>query len=62
MRRMAEKQILSDEVRRTLGVLLIEIQYQGAHIEVLRYKTSAAVIVPCDWYKRARQALAAIES
>jgi prevent-host-death family protein len=58
---MADKQVLSEEVRRNFGALLAEVQYQGAHVEIMRYKTPAAVIVPCDWYERARQALAATE-
>lgn len=56
---MADKQILSEEARRNFGALLGEVQYQGVHITVMRYKTPAAVIVPPDWYGRALQALAA---
>jgi prevent-host-death family protein len=59
---MADKQVLSEEVRRNFGAFLAEVQYQGAHVEIMRYKTPAAVIVPREWYERARQALAASES
>jgi len=56
---MADKQLLSEEARRNFGTLLGEVQYQGVHVTVMRYKTPAAVIVPPDWYEHARQALAA---
>ena len=58
---MADKQVLSEEVRRNFGAFLAEVQYQGAHVEIMRYKTPAAVIVPRDWYERARRALAAAD-
>ena len=57
--RMADKQLLSEEARRNFGAVLAEVQYQGAHVEIMRYKTRAAVIVPPDWYARAVEALAA---
>jgi PHD/YefM family antitoxin component YafN of YafNO toxin-antitoxin module len=56
---MADKQLLSEEARRNFGALLGEVQYQGVHVTVMRYKTPAAVIVPPDWYARAVEALAA---
>jgi hypothetical protein len=59
---MANRQVLSEEVRRNLGALIAEVQYQAAHLEIVRYRTMAAVIVPRDWYERAHLALAAIES
>jgi antitoxin (DNA-binding transcriptional repressor) of toxin-antitoxin stability system len=51
------KQVQSDEARRSLRVILNEVEHQGEHYEVLRYQTAAAVIVPVEWYENARAAL-----
>jgi prevent-host-death family protein len=59
---MANRQVLSEEARRNFGALLAEVQHQAAHVEIVRYRTRAAVIVPREWYERAHRALAATES
>jgi PHD/YefM family antitoxin component YafN of YafNO toxin-antitoxin module len=58
---MPDKQVLSEEARRNFSALAAEVQYQGVHVTVMRYKTPALVMVPPDWYERACQALAAAE-
>jgi len=54
---VADRLVLSDKARRSFRDLLNEVEHQGAHITVVRYKTPAAVVVPIGWYERAREAL-----
>ena len=54
---MENKQVPSDEVRRSLRVLLTEVEF-GAHVMITRWRIPSAVMVPIDWYEQARQALA----
>lgn len=44
------KQVGSDDARRDFRALLNDVEHQGEHITVMRYKTPAAVIVPVWWY------------
>jgi prevent-host-death family protein len=55
------KQVRSDEARRTFRELLNEVEHQGEHVEILRYQTPAAMLVPVEWYKQARRALESSE-
>jgi prevent-host-death family protein len=54
---MPDKQIRSDEARRNFSPLLDEVKHQDVHITVLRYDKPVAVIVPVEWYERARKKL-----
>jgi PHD/YefM family antitoxin component YafN of YafNO toxin-antitoxin module len=46
------------ELGRTgLHAILNEVEHQGEHVTVLRYDTPAAVIVPVEWYRQAKDAL-----
>lgn len=49
------RQVKSDDARRTFRELLNAVRYHGEHVEILRYKTPEAVIVPKDWYERAEE-------
>ena len=51
------KQYRSDHARRIFREVLNEVEYGGEHVEILRYTTPSAVIVPEGWYKRASAAL-----
>jgi antitoxin (DNA-binding transcriptional repressor) of toxin-antitoxin stability system len=51
------KQVRSDEARRTFRDILNDVEHQGEHVEILRYKTPAVVIVPIEWYVHAKAAL-----
>jgi prevent-host-death family protein len=46
--------VRSDEARRNFRTLLNAVEHEGEHVTVLRYNTPAAVIVPHEWYERAR--------
>jgi antitoxin (DNA-binding transcriptional repressor) of toxin-antitoxin stability system len=52
------KSVRSDEIRRALPGLLSEVEHQGEHVTVLRYRTPAAVIVPIGWHRQAQAILA----
>jgi prevent-host-death family protein len=54
---VADREVLSDEARRSFRDLLNEVEHQGAHITIVRYKTPSAVLVPVGWYEGAREAL-----
>ena len=56
---MADREVQASDARRDFSSLLDEVEHHGVHVKVLRYITPAAVIVPPDWYERARQALIA---
>ncbi|MFF9118250.1 type II toxin-antitoxin system Phd/YefM family antitoxin [Streptomyces massasporeus] len=45
------------EAREQFAQLLNATQWQGKHVAITRHGKSAAVLVPPDWYERARQAL-----
>ena len=51
------KQVRSDDVRRKLRGLLNAIERDGEHVEVLRYDTPVAVLVPVEWHEKAVTAL-----
>ena len=51
------KQVLSEEARRRLSDLLDEVEHDGVIVEISRYKTPAAVMVPPEWFERATEAL-----
>ena len=51
------RQVKSDEARRTFRELLSEVEYHGEHVEILRYKTPSAVLVPVEWHTTASAAL-----
>ena len=55
---MEDRQVRSDELRTGLRAILNEVEHQGEHITILRYDTPAAVMVPVDWYEKAKTALA----
>jgi prevent-host-death family protein len=45
--------VQSSEARRKMRKILTAVE-RGEHIEIRRYDTPAAVIVPVEWYERAR--------
>lgn len=45
------------EAREQFADLLNATQWQGKHIAVTRHGKTAGVLVPNDWYERARAAL-----
>ena len=49
----------SDDTRRELRQMLTDVEEHGEHFEVVRFKHVAAVIVPHEWYEKAKAALAA---
>jgi antitoxin (DNA-binding transcriptional repressor) of toxin-antitoxin stability system len=51
------KRVRSDEARRTFRALLNEVEHAGAHVQILRYETPTAVLVPVQWYEAAQAAL-----
>jgi prevent-host-death family protein len=51
------KSVRSDEARKRFRDLLNDVEHQGEHVEILRYKTPAAVVVPVEWYRHAKAAL-----
>lgn len=48
------KSVPSDEAKRGFRALLNDVEHQGEHVTILRYKTPAAVIVPVEWYEHAK--------
>jgi PHD/YefM family antitoxin component YafN of YafNO toxin-antitoxin module len=52
-----DRWVRSDEARAKLRDLLDEIAASGAQIYVLRYDKPAAVLVPVEWFERAKAAL-----
>jgi prevent-host-death family protein len=54
---MEGTRVRSEEIRRRLRPLLNSVEHDGEHVTILRYDTPAAVIVPREWYDRAREAL-----
>lgn len=51
-------QVRSEEIRRRLRPLLNAVEVAGEHVTILRYDKPAAVLVPVDWYERAKACLA----
>lgn len=51
------RQVKSDKARRTLGELLDAVKHHGEHVEIIRYTKPDAVLVPVEWYERAKAAL-----
>lgn len=51
------KQIGSDDARRDFRALLNDVEHQGEHVTIMRYQTPAAVVVPVEWYEKARAAV-----
>lgn len=52
------KFVRSDQIRRQLRTILNDVEHNGEHYEIRRYKTPTAMLVPHDWYEQARAALA----
>ena len=48
------KSVPSDEAKRGFRKLLNDVEHDGEHVTILRYKTPAAVIVPVEWYEHAK--------
>jgi PHD/YefM family antitoxin component YafN of YafNO toxin-antitoxin module len=51
------KQILSDDARKRFREVIDDIQQNNEHYLVLRYQTPSAMIVPVNWFERAKAAL-----
>ena len=51
---MENNQIGSNQARDNFAGVLTDVEHNGAHITVMRYKKPAAVIVPIDWYEQAK--------
>lgn len=51
------KEMSSDEARRNFRQVLNEVEHDGEHVTIKRYSITAAVLVPVDFYRSARQAL-----
>jgi hypothetical protein len=47
---MKDKQVRSDEARRTFRDLLNEVEHHDVHVTILRYDKPTAVLVSPDWY------------
>lgn len=47
------------EAREQFAQLLNGTQWQGKHIAITRHGKTAGVLVPPDWYERARKAIEA---
>jgi prevent-host-death family protein len=54
---MNDKQVRSDEARRTFRSLLDEVEHHDAHVTILRYDKPAAVLVSPEWYQQAQIAI-----
>jgi prevent-host-death family protein len=54
---MEDKQVQSEEARRRFRALLDSVEHKDEHVTISRYNTPAAVLVPWQWYRQARQAL-----
>ena len=59
---MNDKQVRSDEARRTLRDLLDEVEHHDVHVTILRYDKPAAVLVSPEWYEQARALIQAPET
>ena len=51
---MENNQIGSNQARDNFAEVLTDVEHNGAHVTVMRYKKPAAVIVPIDWYEQAK--------
>lgn len=51
------REVHSDEARRGLRPLLDEVEHHGERVTILRWDRPVAVMVPPDWYEKARAAL-----
>jgi prevent-host-death family protein len=51
------KPVLSDDARKRFREILNDVEHNGAHYEIRRYQTPAAMLVPVDWFERAQSAL-----
>ncbi|MGW3427915.1 type II toxin-antitoxin system prevent-host-death family antitoxin [Streptomyces melanosporofaciens] len=45
------------DAREQFADLLNATQWQGKHVAITRHGKTAGVLVPADWYERARAAL-----
>ena len=57
MNRDTDRWVRSAEAQAKFRDLLDEIAAEGSHVYVLRYDKPAAVLVPVEWFERARAAL-----
>lgn len=53
------KSVQSDEARRTWRDVLNDVEHNSEHVQIMRYTTPAAVMVPVEWYEQARELMAA---
>lgn len=51
------REVRSDELRRNLRPLLNSVERERAHVIIKRYEEPTAVLVPVEWYERAKVAL-----
>lgn len=52
-----DRWVRSEQMRTRQRALLDEVEHGGAHIYVLSYDRPRIVMVPVEWYERAREAL-----
>lgn len=51
------RSVPSDEAKRGFRALINAVEHDGEHVEILRYKTPAAIIVPIEWYVHAKASI-----
>jgi prevent-host-death family protein len=52
-----DRSVTPDDVRRGFRELLNLVEHGDTHLTVLRYGKPAAVIVPVEWYEKAKRKL-----
>jgi antitoxin (DNA-binding transcriptional repressor) of toxin-antitoxin stability system len=50
-------EIQSNEAQRNFKDVLDSVEHRGETVSILRYKATAAVVVPADWHARAEKAM-----
>jgi prevent-host-death family protein len=53
----SDRTVTPDGIRRGFRELLNLVEHDGAHLTVVRYGEPAAVIVPVEWYEKAKRKL-----
>ncbi len=51
------KPIMSDDARKRWREIVDDVEHNKAHCEIRRYTRRSAMLVPADWYDRARARL-----
>jgi PHD/YefM family antitoxin component YafN of YafNO toxin-antitoxin module len=51
------RHVLSDDARKRFREILDDVEHHGAQYQIRRYQTPAGVLVPADWFERARALL-----